>query len=139
MVTKLMERETRMVAALGVEANGTTAVNAIAIPANYEVEKVWVRSAKAGTGAANLTVGDEDDADGYILAADHTAAVGTIYGDAIAEVGAYQFTIDGTVEVWNAAKKYTAAKNIKIVLSAAGTIQSKWDVYASMTPFPVSP
>ncbi len=135
---RILERETRMVVAMGVETNGTTAVIAIAIPAGVEVSNVWARVASVGTGAANLIIGDEDDDNGWVLAQDHTQVLGTVVGNAIGEVGAYAFLIDGTVEVWKRAKLYTAAKTILIELSAGGTIQSKWDVFATMTPIPDS-
>lgn len=142
---RTIERESRQVVAQGIETNGTTAVNAINIPANHEVSEVWIRSALAGVGAANVILGDEDDDNGWILAADHTQVVGTILGDLTADMGVYAITqievattppvsVDEPVPP----KKYTAVKNLQIKLSAAPTTESKWDVYARITPFPSS-
>jgi len=135
---RLMERETRMVVAMGVEANGTTAVTAINIPPDMEVSNVWARSSKAGTGAANIIIGDADDDNGWVEAQDHTQAIGTVIGKTLAEIGAYGAVNPGTDDGPLRPKLYTAVKNILIELSAAGTIQSKWDVFATMTPVPDS-
>lgn len=138
---RLLERETRMVCAMGVEVNGTTEVNAINIPPDMEVSNVWARSAKAGTGAANITIGDEDDPNGWVIAQDHTGAIGTVIGKTTAHGGVFARTQIASTpavdEVVNP-KLYTSENNIIIVLSASGTIQSKWDVFASMTPVPDS-
>lgn len=138
---RVMERETRMMCAMGVETNGTTRVQALLIPAGMEVSHVWVRVARVGTGAANLIIGDEDDDNGWVLASDHTAAVGTIYGDLTADLGVYAITQVATTPAVDEPvppKKYAAEKNIFVELSASGTIQSKWDVFATMTPIPDS-
>ena len=138
---RLLERETRMVVAMGVETDGTTEVNAINIPADFEVHNVWARSSKAGTGAANISIGDEDDPDGWVLAQDHVVAIGTVIGKVTAHGGVFartQIASTPPVDEVVAPKLYTAENNIIIVLSSSGTIQSKWDVFASMTPVPDS-
>ena len=138
---KLLERESKMVASLSVEANGTTEVNAINIPAGSEVRDVWAVNALAGTGAANVTIGDEDDPNGWVLAADHTDAVGTVIGKATSELGVYAITQVATTPAVGEPvppKYYATENNIIIVLSGAGTIQSKWDVYATLTPVPIT-
>lgn len=138
---KLLEREARMVAALSVEVDGTTEVNAINIPAGSEVSDVWAVSALTGTGAANITIGDEDDPNGWVLAADHTQAAGTTIGKATSELGVYAMTQIATTPAVDEpvpSKYYAAENNIIVVLSASGTIQSKWDVYATITRVPIT-
>ena len=138
-MAKTMELPGGRYAALGVESNGTPAVDVVSIPIDHEVSEVWARVAVAGTGSANMTLGDDDDPNGFIEAADHTSAAGTIFGDAITERGAYQAVNPGTDDSALPPKKYVATgKEIKLVLSGAGTIQSFWDVYFKMSKIPAS-
>lgn len=121
------------VQAKDLEANGTTAVVAFPIPANTYVHAVIVRVSKVAVGASNAQVGDEDDADGYILAFDAVAtAVGTIVGDDKAEAGVYQTVALGAAPNdhthWSRGKLYTAEKNLQLSLSAAPTTQPKYDI-----------
>lgn len=104
-----------------VTTNGTTVVNAMSIPAGTVVENALLVSKVAGVGAANITVGDDDTANGFILAFDHTSAAGTVAGDAPAERGGYLFSTVGGFT-----KYYPAAKTVKVVLSGAGTTQGTW-------------
>jgi hypothetical protein len=104
-----------------VTTNGTTAVSCFSIPAGTVVENALLVSKVVGTGTANITVGDDDTADGFILAYDHTSSVGTVVGDTPAERGGYLFSTVGGFT-----KYYPAAKTCKVVLSGAGTIQGTW-------------
>jgi hypothetical protein len=93
-MAKTMELPGGRYAALGVESNGTTAVDVVSIPIDHEVSEVWARVAVTGTG-----------------------------------------TDDSALPP----KKYVATgKEIKLVLSGAGTIQSFWDVYFKMSKIPAS-
>lgn len=106
-----------------VTMNGTTAVDTWSIPAGTLVERVLVVINTAATGTAmNLTVGDDDDADGFIVAADAQGTAGTVLGDLVAEVGAYMKGACGATSGYDFIPKYYAsAKTLKIVGSAAGT------------------
>ena len=108
-----------------VQTEGVTAVPFMSLLPGTVVKLILARCETPGTGAANLTVGDDDDADGYLIAADHTAAAGTIYGDAPTERGAYLY--DATAK-GGFVKLYNAAKTLKAVLSAAGTTQGTWQL-----------
>ena len=108
-----------------VTTEGTTPVKLMDITPGTVIERVIVRCETPGTGAANLTVGDEDDADGLILAGDHTAAAGTVYGDAPTELGVY---LRDATEKAGYRKNYAAVKALRAVLSAAGTTQGTWQV-----------
>ena len=119
-----------------VETIGTTSVDIMEIPQYTLIEKVFVRIKTAGTGTANLTVGDDDDADGFILAADATASAGTVYGDATSELGTYlteTITDSGSAthsQPVPAGKLYTASgKEIKVVLSASLTTEAVLEVF----------
>ena len=139
MVVKIMQLPADRYVALGVQANGTTDVDIFSIPQDVEISDVWARVAVTGTGAANMILGDDDDDNGYLEAADHTAAAGTIIGDIQTEWGAYQAVNPGTDDSPLPAKKYTSAgKELKLKLSASGTIQSIWDVYWKMSRIPAS-
>ena len=103
-----------------VQSNGVTPVPFMTVLPGTVIENVTVRVETPGTGAANLIVGDDDDADGYALPADHTAPAGTIYGDGVTERGAYLY--DATSKAGHV-KLYNAAKTLSLALSAAGTTQ----------------
>jgi len=109
-----------------VQSEGVTPVTFMRVLPGTVIERVTVRIETPGTGVANLTVGDEDDADAFILAADHTAAAGSIYGDATTERGVYLY--DATSKGGHA-KLYNAEKDLRLVLSAAGTVQGIHQVF----------
>ncbi len=121
-----------------VETSGTTAVDVLSIPQYTLIEKVLVRIKTAATSgsAVNLTVGDDDDADGFIVASDAKANAGTVYGDAVAELGAYlkeSVSDDGNNshdQPIPGGKLYAAAgKEVKVVLSAAPTTEAVLQVF----------
>ena len=111
-----------------VETNGTTAVSFFPIPANTIIEKVLCKVKTASTNAVNLTIGDEDDADGFIVASAANSA-NAVYGDSVDEIGAYlkeQVSDSGSAthnQPIPGGKLYTADKNMKIVLSGAAGSQ----------------
>ncbi len=102
-----------------VECNGTTAIAVWAIPAGTLIEQVLARIKVAGVGAANLTVGDDDAATGFLVAADTVVAVGTVYGEVPTTRGAYLY--DATVKAGYIKLYASAGKSVKIVLSGAQT------------------
>ena len=115
-----------------VATTGTTAVDVWDIPAGTLITMVLAEVETAPTGDANnVTVGDDDDADGYILAgAACGATAGTIYGDSVQERGVY-LVADGVIGIhggyW---KSYTSAgKEVKVVLSAAATTEATMRIY----------
>ena len=108
-----------------VQTNGTTPVDILQVLPGTVIDHVVARCETPGTGAANLTIGDDDDADGFVLAGDHTAAAGTHYGDAPTERGVY---LRDATEKAGYVKAYNAAKTLKAVLSATGTTQGTWQV-----------
>jgi len=103
-----------------VQSNGATPVPITTILPGTVIEKIIARVETPGTGAANLTVGHDDDPDGFVLAGDHTAAAGTVYADTPTERGVYLY--DATVK-GGYSKVYAALKTLSLVLSAAGTTQ----------------
>jgi len=109
-----------------VQSQGVTPVPFMTILPGTVIQRVTARIETPGTGAANLTVGDDDDADAFLLAADHTAAAGTIYGDTTTERGAYLY--DATNKGGHV-KLYNVAKTLSLVLSAAGTTQGIHQVF----------
>jgi hypothetical protein len=98
---------------------GVTPVVCRTLSPGETVEKVMARiktpAVRAG-GATTFSVGDDDAATGFLLAADVKAAAGTLYGTVPTERGAYLY--DDTVKA-GYLKSYTAMKDLKIVLSAA--------------------
>ena len=115
-----------------VDTNGTTSVNIWSIPIDTIITMVLcrVKVAAIDAGGANIIVGDTDDDNGYILAADICGTtVGTIYGDAITERGAYlNLGESATAPHAGPWKVYTAAgKTLTTVCSAAldtdGTVE----------------
>ena len=111
-----------------VETNGTTAVDVLSIPKYTIIEGVLVRIKTAATGDANnLIIGDDDDDNGYIVAADAKGTAGTVYGDDPTERGAYLY--DATKK-GGFVKLYAAAgKEIKVVLSTAATTEAVLQVF----------
>jgi len=107
-----------------VTLEGTTSIDLMDIPAGAIIEKVLVRIKTAG-GTGNVTVGDDDDADGFIVAADQAATAGTVYGDGGAELGAY--LVEGHTHTENTAASYT--QNATTV--SANTAASPVKLYAS--------
>lgn len=108
-----------------VESNGDTAVDVLSIPEGTIIEQLLTRTYVPATGSANLTIGDDDDPDGFIVAADATAAEGTVYGDDPTERGDYLY--DATKK-GSFVKLYEAAKTLKLVLSAAPTSEGEYEV-----------
>ncbi len=108
-------------------SNGTTAVNVMTIPAGIVVTNALaiVVTVAADTHASNITVGDDDTADGFISAADGKATAGTVYGDAPTERGSYLY--DSTVK-GGYTKYYATAKTVKLVQSHAVTTDGVYDV-----------
>jgi len=111
-----------------VQSNGTTPVAFMTVFAGTVIEKIIVRVETPGTGAANLTVGDLGDADGYITASDHTSSAGSIFGDTPSERGAYMY--DSTIK-GSFSKLYNAGDTLSLVLSAAGTIQGVFQIHVT--------
>jgi len=108
------------------ESEGTTVIDLKSLQEGTIVEKVLVRIVKAAIGASNLTVGDDDSANGYITAADATAAAGTVYGADPTERGAYLY--DATKK-GSFSKFYQAIKTLKFVLSATPeTMEGQYEV-----------
>lgn len=129
-MVRIIELESRQMAALGVETDGINSVDIYAIPANVLIKDVYCRIAVAGTGTGNIIIGDDDDDNGFVEASDATAAAGTLYGDGIAERGAYQNVNPGTDDGPLPGKIYTASgKEIKMDCSGALTTEAKVDVY----------
>jgi len=115
-----------------VTTNGTTAVDVFEIPAHTAITMVLCEVVTAATGNANnITVGDADDPDGYILAASLCGAtVGTVFGDSVKERGAY-LTLDGATGIHGGYWKVyaSAGKQIEVILSAAATTEGVVNVY----------
>uniref|UniRef100_A0A6M3J416 Uncharacterized protein n=1 Tax=viral metagenome TaxID=1070528 RepID=A0A6M3J416_9ZZZZ len=114
-----------------ISTNGTTAVDVWDIPINTIITMVLARVKVAGAGSGgNLIVGDDDDDDGFILAANLCGAtVATIYGDAVAERGAYlEAGATGThAGSW---KVYPAAgKELKIDCSVDMTTEATIELF----------
>lgn len=96
-------------------SEGTTVIDVLSIPAGTLVEHVGVIVNTPAVGASNLIVGDDDDDNGMIAAADATAAANTIYGDDPTERGAYLY--DATKK-GAFTKYYPADKTLTFELSA---------------------
>lgn len=108
-----------------VQSEGTTPVAIMKPLAGFVISLVLVRIETPGTGAANLMVGDAGDADGLLLPADTTAAIGALYGDVVTERGAYLYD---SIAKAGSVKMYPAGETISLVLSAAGTTQGVYQV-----------
>lgn len=114
-----------------VKTDGTDAVDIWNIPKGTIIKMVLAKIKVAGTGTgANIIIGDDDDDNGYILAASACGvAVDTVYGDAVAERGAYlEAGATGThAGSW---KVYTAAgKELKLDCSAELTTEATIEVF----------
>lgn len=116
-----------------VDGNGTTAVDVWDIPKNTIITGVLCEVVVAATGSANnIIVGDEDDDNGYILAAAVCGAtVGTIFGDEMDERGAYTNAgLDlASLQHGGQWKVYTAKNTLRIDCSADGTIEPTVKIY----------
>jgi hypothetical protein len=108
-----------------ITTNGATAVDVRKFAAGDIVVNVMARIKTPGTraaGALNLIVGDDDDGDGFIAAADAKASAGTVYGDDPAESGAYLYD---SVKKGGFRKVYAAeGKTLKAVLDAAADTEA---------------
>lgn len=109
-----------------VETNGATAVDVYKIPQYTIIQMVMVMIKQPSTNSVNLTVGDDDDPDGFIVAAAADGAAGTVYGSDPDDLGVYlraAVTCTATsadAKVCSGGKLYAAAaKEVKIVLSGA--------------------
>lgn len=111
-----------------VETEGTTAVVCRSLSSGEVIDGVLarVKTPATDTGAVTLAVGDDDDADGFLVAADAKAAAGTIYGGVPTERGAYLY--DSTVKA-GYRKAYSAAKSLKIALSAVPDTEAVVQVF----------
>ena len=99
-----------------IESEGTTAVAVYSIPDGTIIDKVLaiVKTPNEDADATNLIVGDDDDDNGYITAADAKAAAGTVYGDDPTERGAYLY--DATKK-GSFVKAYAGPKTLYFALS----------------------
>lgn len=102
------------------------AVDIFSIQDGMVVDLVLIYIKAHAVGTANLIVGDDDDDNGYIVAADATAADATIYGQDPAERGDYLY--DATKK-GSFVKAYTAPKTLKLKLSAAPDTEGEYLVY----------
>lgn len=112
---------------LEITTNGTTSVDIWVIPAGTIITRVLAKIRVIGVGTGNLRIGDDDTNDGFILAKDATAAVDTVYGDDVADLGAYLDS--GTnAGMW---KLYASSgKEIKIDVDASTlTTEATIDVF----------
>lgn len=103
--------------AVMVQSNGTTPVAVFSIPDGAIIDLVlaMVSVPNEDADANTLTVGDDDTADGYIVAADSKAVRGTIYGEDPTARGAYLY--DATKK-GSFAKVYSEPKTLYLALSA---------------------
>ena len=120
-----------------VDTSGTDSVDVWEIPKGTIIKMVLAEVVVAGVGASggNLTVGDDDDGDGFIVAANLCGAtVGTIYGDSASERGAYlNSQVPCHTVNW---KVYsTAGKEIKIDCSAALTTEATVRIFVYGTRY----
>lgn len=99
------------------QSEGTTPVPVFSIPDGMIIDLVlaMVKTPNEDADANNLTVGDDDTADGYIVAADAKAAAGTFYGEDPTKRGAYLY--DATKK-GSFVKAYSAPKTLYFALSA---------------------
>lgn len=114
-----------------IQSEGTTPVPVFSIPDGMIIDLVLavVKTPNEDAGANNLTVGDNDTADGYIVAADSKAAAGTIYGEDPTARGAYLY--DSTKK-GSFVKAYPGPKTIYFALSAdmaEGEAEGEYLVY----------
>ncbi len=90
------------------------------------IEGVLVHIKTPAVGACNLIVGDTDDDNGFIIAADATAAAETIYGAAVTERGAYLY--NATSKAGHLKAYTTTTKKLTFVLSADPTNEGVFNV-----------
>ena len=113
-----------------IETNSTTSVDIWDIPAGTIITMVLAKIKVAAVVAGNITIGDDDDADGFILAADAVVALDTIYGDAVNERGPYLYPQGQSAPHSGKWKVYTAAgKELKIQQSGTATTAAVVDVF----------
>lgn len=116
-----------------VTATGTVTIT---VKAGDIVEQVIAKVLTAYDSAtsASLIVGDGTDPDGLLVAADAKAAAGTVYGDAVAEVGAYlkdSYATTPAVASRGLGKAYAADDTIDATITIVGaTTVGKVRVYA---------
>jgi hypothetical protein len=102
---------------------GASAVTLFSIPQNATIQDIKVVVDTAGVGAANFSIGDDDDDDGFIAAKDATSAANTVVGDDPTERGAYLY--DSTKK-GSFTKTYTAAgKTLQLKMSTTQTTYIK--------------
>ena len=96
-----------------VQNDGTTNVDIWTIPPGTIIKDVWVRVITAGNGNTTdyVTVGDEDDEDGFIAGFDPNSAANTIIGDDPTERGDYLY--DSTKKTL-CGKYYSASKQMVV-------------------------
>lgn len=113
-----------------VTSEGTTSITLVTHNADVIICGCQVETVTAATGSANLSVGAGSDADGLIAASDATAVAGTIYGDAVGDLGDDWKVATGASSgycIMPGGAKYVANTAITFVLSAAPTTEG---VYA---------
>ena len=109
-----------------VRSEGTTPVDCISIPAGLIVWHVLVRIRVPCVYASpiNYLVGDEDDADGYLLPANAKTGAGNVRGDQLSEPGVYLWNPDyGNFMKFNA-----VARKLKLELSAVPDTEGIYEV-----------
>ncbi len=108
-------------------AGSPVAVDVLSIPEGMIIEQVLVRvkTPAVDVDANNLIVGDEDDDNGFIVAADAKGAAGTVYGEDPTLRGAYLY--DATKK-GSFLKLYQEVKTLKLVLSAAPDTEGEYEV-----------
>ena len=85
----------------------------------------------AATGSANLTVGAGSDADGLIVASDATTTAGTIFGDAVADLGDDWKVATGATSgycMMPSGSKYVADTAVTFVLSGTPTTEGVYEI-----------
>jgi hypothetical protein len=111
-----------------VESQGITPVAVMTLPVGTIVESLLARvltaAVRAG-GSVTLTVGDNDTANGYLVAADAKAAAGTVYGEDPTARGAYLY--DATKK-GSFVKVYILYKTLYLALSIAPDTEGIYDV-----------
>lgn len=98
--------------------SAASAVTIYTAPAGSIINRVIVRVKTAGAGSSpTVEIGDATDPDGFIVASAADGAAGTVYGDAIAEVGAYLKVATGATSGYApspSGKVYTTATAILV-------------------------
>jgi len=117
--------------AFTVTSEGTTSITLMTLSADSIVTGVKVEIITTATGSANLSVGAGSDADGLIAASSATATNGTIYGDAVADLGDDWKIASGASSGYTmmpGGVLYVASTAITFVLSAAPTTQGVYRI-----------